>query len=144
MDLLDPQLRRHYTETLIEVILPGDCFEICATEGTRKVCLPPSLEPFFWVITPCNPRSIPLSLAENNKRYDLFLLAAQAQANPPNGVACFEAMGRGADGQWSEKSVAFVGMAEEKAIALAMRYEQNAVFRVSPNGVALVGVLKKV
>ena len=144
MDVLDPQLRRHYSETLIEVFLPEQCFAVCANAGPGTVILPPSLEPFFWVITPCNPRSIPLSLAENNERYDAFWQEAQAQTKTPSGVRCFEAIGRGTDGKWSEKSVAFVGLEEKKAIALGMRHEQNAIFRVSPNGVALVGVLKKV
>jgi hypothetical protein len=57
---------------------------------------------------------------------------------------CFEAVGRSADGSWSEKSVAFVGLTEEAAVALAMRHEQNAIFGVSANGVVLVGGLKKV
>jgi hypothetical protein len=142
MDFLDPELRRHYAETLIEVFLPEECFSVCANAGPGTVYLPPSLEPFFWVITPCNPRSVPLSPAENKVRYDNFWQEAQAQI--PSGVRCFEAIGRGADGKWSEKSVAFVGLAEKAAIALAVRHEQNAIYRVSTNGVALVGVLKKV
>ena len=140
MDFLDPELRRHYAETLIEVFLPEECFSVCANAEPGTVCLPTRLEPYFWVITPCNPRSVPLSPAENKVRYNSFWKEAQA----PNGVRCFEAVGRGADGKWSEKSVAFVGLAEDAAVALAMRHEQNAIYRVSANGVALVGVLKKV
>jgi hypothetical protein len=87
------------------------------------------------VITAWNPRSQTLSAAENQAR-NLEL----EQLLEARGARIFEAEGRSPDRTWREASFAVVGLAESEIEELALRFEQNAVFRISDLGVEVVPI----
>lgn len=144
MGKLSPALMELYQKTIIEVHLKEGDFVASPAPGVGSLVLPPALQPFFWVITPCNPESKLLSEAENQARFQSFWSEAQARSKRPGGVPCFRAVGRSEDSIWQEQSVAFVGLDQAAAVALAISHEQNALFWVGPTGVRIVGALKAV
>jgi hypothetical protein len=73
-------------------------------------------------ITACNPRSKPLSKAENKARHRELLNELEA-----NHYQYFHGYGASETSDWEpEKSVLIVGINYETALDLARRYDQNA------------------
>jgi hypothetical protein len=144
MAKLSPELLDLYRKTVIEVYLKDGTFMASADPSVESLVLPPPLQPYFWVITPCNPESKRLSSAENQARFQSFWSEAQARSERPGGVSCFRAVGRSTEGAWREQSVAFVGLDQDAAVALAISHEQNALFWVGEAGARIVSALKAV
>jgi hypothetical protein len=129
--LVIPELLDAYGSTLIEVKLPAFTWSVDPRE--EGVAPPAELAPEAWVITACNPRSQVLSEAENQVRNRELRQLLEAR-----GVRIFEAEGRSVDGSWREASFAVVGLKASEIEALAMHFDQNAVFRISDLGVEVV------
>lgn len=138
MPTLPADLLAAYNTAIIDVVLPHGNFVVSAGVSAGEIELPVLLQPLFWVITPCNPRSKKVSARTNTQRFEAFWSEACEQNE--RDVSCFQAVGRSPDGTWSEDSVAFVGMSELEALTLARNHEQNAVYCVSPSGVHVVVV----
>jgi len=73
-------------------------------------------------LTACNPRSTPLA-PERNAQRQRMLLAALARL----GIACVPGVGEDAQQRWpSERSVLAIGLARDRASALAASFGQYA------------------
>ncbi len=93
--------------------------------------LPAALAPFAWVITAYNPGARVLPAEENRRRHEELVAAVCAWV-------CWPAVGRDAEGGWQEASVAVVGAPERELLAIARRFEQDAVYRLAGEGVEIV------
>ena len=75
------------------------------------------------LVTPCNPRSRPLTVSENSRRHDEFRAELDALR-----VRSAPAVGRDPDGQWDdERGFLLLDPAEGLAVFLALEWEQNAI-----------------
>lgn len=98
-----------------------------------------------WVLTAWNPRSKPLSLAENLERNQSLMFELQ------KGPSKFHLVRASSlSGNWHEDSFAIWGPAthlaaevEQLVLALAGKFEQNAVFKFEGNLQTLVPILVK-
>ena len=97
----------------------------------------PFAESHAWIMTAYNPRSRPLSEAENQERHRA--MGAQLDAL---GVTYYVATGyEPAHAGWTEAGYVALGLAEAEAVRLAIEWEQNALFLWEPTQWTLFGVL---
>jgi hypothetical protein len=90
-----------------------------------------------WVLTACNPRSIPLTEVDNAQRH-----AQLGRELAERGIHRLEATGYDqVDPSWREPGYCLPGVDEALVMDLARRWEQNAVFLWTPTTWAVVGVL---
>jgi len=97
-----------------------------------------------WIVTAENPRSIQLDSDRNAARMselDRMLSDAGASVVPCVGVGQPSSPG---SAQWSESSRLVLHLLEDKVIALALRFEQWAVFRWTPAELEVIGVLAEI
>ena len=123
MDRARKNLEAAYRAAWVEIELPSGPVQFPPVAVGRLPSLPPELEPWGSVITACNPRSVPLSPGENEARQE-----ALAAALTDLGVPVFPALGRDEGSTWTEPSFAVVAPPRAELIALARRFEQNAVY----------------
>ena len=117
-----------YRATRVVVSLPaGDV--VLAAADEPAVPLPAVLRPAAWILTAWNPWSQETAPAENARLNRA--LQAELEALP---VTFWPAVGRARSGEWCEESFAVVGLTEAKALALGRRFEQNAIFVATEDG----------
>ena len=125
---LDADLLEAYRATRVVVSLPeGDVVLAAADEPAAP--LPPALRPTAWILTAWNPWSQETSPSENARRN--HALEAALHALP---VTFWPAVGRSRTGEWWEASFAVVGLTAATAQALGQRFEQNAIFEATEDG----------
>jgi hypothetical protein len=118
-----------YHATTIELMLPGRA-PLCLTPGPQvpqDVALP------FVVLTAWNPASHPRPASVNEKDQARLECVLQSRRLPT-----VRAVGRSADGAWSEPSVAVWGLDVAEAIGLGAAFGQHAIFAVTEEGVAVL------
>jgi hypothetical protein len=145
MPELTPKLLAAYRATWIDVDLPLETFTVPPADQGKALDLPEELQPWFVVITAFNPGSEALTDDENQARHAELWGLVRSHAELWNvvrsvGDDCFQAVGRSEDGSWREESVAIVGVEEKRALALAQRFGQLAVFCVDEKGCEVVQV----
>ena len=129
-----------YAETLVEVSLPDGAQAILRradVSANDSLVWPynPNIE--AWIITACNPRSVLLDEQVNAERHDQ-LRGQIVEA----GFVPYDTVGRDANSDWLEPGFLVVGEVGEFIWNLALAWEQNAVFRWTPDALAIVGVLQ--
>ena len=90
-----------------------------------------------WILTACNPRSVPLSESDNLARHRLLgrdLEAIGATFVPADG---YDPEQQG----WAEPGYCVMGITQVWVNSLARRWEQNAVFHWTPQSWAVVGAM---
>ena len=117
------ELHQAYEETVIELFMTEDLLQNFGWEQ-------------YFLITAWNPFSKKLSFAENQER-NLSLGRDLLQS----GASVTKALGRSVDWEWVEESFAVKNINLENVIRLAKKYEQNAIFEVSPNGRKIISCL---
>jgi hypothetical protein len=90
-----------------------------------------------WIMTAYNPRSHPLSAAENHERH----LAMGAQLDALRATYYLATGYEPAHAGWTEAGYVALGLAEAEAVRLAIDWEQNALFLWEPTRWTLFGVL---
>ena len=123
MDRARKKLEAAYRAAWVEIELPSGRVVLPPVAAGLLRALPSALEPWGAVITAWNPRSVPLTPKENEARQE-----ALAAALDDLGVPVFPALGRDAGSTWTEPSFAVVAPPRAELIALARRFEQNAVY----------------
>jgi hypothetical protein len=89
-----------------------------------------------YLLTAYNPRGENLSLEENEHR--LSELAAYLRTEL---IASVPSLGASADGSWSEPGFALLDLDEVRALTLARRFEQAAIYAWSAARLEVVGAL---
>jgi hypothetical protein len=105
---------------VIEVELGGGVLELASEFAKRLGCR-------CHVVTAHNPRA-QLATAAQNDVADRRLARWSSQ----RAVEHHRAIGRSADGSWSESGYCIVGLERAAALDLGQRFEQLAIFEVSP------------
>lgn len=125
-----------YLTTIVDVRLPDGVIEVEQTDEPVTDSFPFEGHE-AWIITACNPRSVPLLEAENASRHaSLGLRLAELKAT------AFESEGRDPhDGSWSEIGYCVLGLNFATIHALAEEFDQNAVYRWTPDVFETIGVV---
>lgn len=125
---IPPKLQAKYGETVVEIFLDGKTL-------THQE-LYESWKSDFYMITASNPFSQLLDNKENEKRnqilYDLL---------SPDHSQILGAIGRSPDGSWAEKGWVVISDSERDLVALAQKFEQNAIFKFSTTGKEIISCL---
>lgn len=90
----------------------------------------------YFVITAWNPFSEQLSLDENRRRnseLEKDLLAVRGEL--------LKAIGRSNDWRWFEESFAVRNMSLSEIVEVAKKYQQNAIFHITPEGRRVISCL---
>jgi hypothetical protein len=133
----DGRLWRWYAQTEVRIGLPGQPGLTLRTADPGTTGRWPLAESHAWVLTACNPRSVPLAEDDNLDRHEE--LGRQLEGY---GIPLVEAHGYAAeDPQWMEPGYLVPGLSEVKARALALRWEQNAVYLWTPAAWSIIGIL---
>lgn len=118
-----------YRSAVVEISLPdGRTVCIAADKGP-----PDDLSVPFVVLTAWNPAS--RRRAEWVNAVDQELLEGVIAAR---GCSALAAVGRAADGSWSERSVAVWGLPTRDALRLGSDFGQNAIFAVTRAGIEVL------
>ena len=127
-DHISSELTEKYDETVVEIFLeeralnPAELFEIWKSS--------------FYMITAANPFSRRLSEIENdNRNQQLFNLLS------PTHPEILSGLGRSPDGSWVEKGWVVRSGNQDELVALARKFEQNAIFKFSSNGKKVIDCL---
>lgn len=89
-----------------------------------------------WILTAWNPRSVELPTEVNHERQaELTLLISEASHLSQ------ECLGFDPAGEWAEESCLVVDASRDEVVGWARRFEQNAVFRWTPQAWEVIGVL---
>lgn len=92
-----------------------------------------------WILTACNPRSEPLADDVNSERHRALGDQLSTLGYPFLQTVGFDPDDDGT--QWSEPGYAVLGIPADQLISLARSWEQNAVYKWSPDHWDLIGVL---
>lgn len=138
----EPSMFDLYASSVVEVALHhGDILVVpdgVEPLGDGFVSVPsPFRGDCGWVITAWNPRSTAeLSLEQNRERnHELYRLLGEV------GASVVDAVGRSRSGDVAEESFYCTGLGRGIVLGLADKYEQNAVFHLDADRIAVVGVL---
>jgi hypothetical protein len=127
-------LREAYLGSVVEIDLDRCRFVVeAAVDGHVEGPFPDDVE-VVHVITAWNPRSDPLPVELNAARQRRL----RAVASTLHARWIVEAVGRSADGSWSEDSLAIADADEAAILDLARRFEQHAVYAWTPRERAVV------
>ena len=134
----DGRLWRWYAQTEVRISLAGDhAFTVAPAPAGTVGRWPWGDAPEVWILTACNPRSVPLCDADNRARH--VALGNELKARS---VLHVEAIGYDPDDPgWSELGYCVLGLPESHAVAISRRWEQNAAFSWTPQAWSIVGVL---
>ena len=127
-DRISRELTEKYDYTVVEISLEG------------RTLNPDKLYEYwksdFYMITAANPFSQLLSEIENDNRNQLlFNLLSPSHPEILNGL------GRSPDGSWVEKGWVVRSSNQNEMVALAQKFEQNAIFKFSSSGKEVIGCL---
>jgi hypothetical protein len=128
-DLLDPNLVKKYNKTVVEIYWDSRILSYQEYFNFTGEA--------FYMITAANPFSNELSNDQNdalNERLKLELLNLNLEILP--------GIGRDSESAWFEKGWVVRGLPESDLIALAQKYEQNAIFRFDANGQHVINCRK--
>jgi hypothetical protein len=126
-----------YLTTVIEVTLPDGTQRTLEQTPEQTSQEWPFAEPVAWILTACNPRSEVLSPEVNAERH-----ADMGSTINALGLVAYPNVGYDPDDPtWNEVGYTIVGSDESTVCDIARQWEQNAIFRWSPDGFELVGVL---
>jgi hypothetical protein len=121
-----------YLRTIVDIeISPGESLRIHPADavGTWPDALPSPL----YILTAWNPGADPLPIVVNRERQRS--LEGELAVS---GVEMWRAIGRDPDSDYFEEGAAIHGIAEDRVIAAARRYDQDAIFSWSPRAWATV------
>lgn len=126
-----------YLRTVIDIELPGGGVRRLEQIAPTSDQDWPFDETHAWIMTACNPRSIPLSADENAQRHSDFSRAMSARGirHVPNVGTDPE------DESWREAGYTVFGIDEAEAAQWARDLEQNAIYGWWPDRFELIGVL---
>lgn len=127
-DRISRELTEKYDDTVVEIFLEG------------RTLSPDELYEYwksdFYMITTANPFSRQLSEIENdNLNQLLFNLLS------PSHPEILSGLGRSFDGSWVEKGWVVRSSNQSEMVALAQKFEQNAIFRFSSSGKEVIDCL---
>lgn len=123
-----PELLEIYSQTIVEIVLDEkvishqELFEIWKCD--------------FYMITAANPYSQLLTEEENQVRNRALREELDAFSN-----LILPGLGRDPSSAWNEPGWVLVATNESELIALAKKYQQNAIFRFSEKGKQVVSCL---
>jgi len=127
-DRISKELSEKYDDTVIEIsfkgrtLNPDELYEMWKSD--------------FYMITAANPFSRLLSEIENDKRNQL-LYNLLSQKHPE----ILSALGRSPDGSWVERGWVVRSSNQSEMVAVAQKFEQNAIFRFSSRGKEVIDSL---
>lgn len=127
-DRISKELTEKYAETIVEISFDGRTLSPAELYENWKSD--------FYMITAANPFSQLLSENENNKRNQLLYNLLS-----PEHPEILSALGRSPDGSWVEKGWVVRSNNQNKIVALAQKFEQNAIFRFSSRGKKVIDCL---
>lgn len=124
-----------FQRTTITLDLGGRRLGVTPADDDRVGDFPPGVSGPIHVLTAWNPQGIEAPLAANraaNERLAVELADLPARVWPT--------VGTGEDGSWSEEGFSIAGLTRAEALALAIRYDQRAIFEWTnePGGFRLV------
>jgi hypothetical protein len=125
---ISSELAGKYEETVVEiffndaVVSPDKLFEVWKSD--------------FYMITAANSFSQILSEIENEERNQLLFNLLQ-----PEHPEILSGLGRSPDGNWAEKGWVVRSSNQGEIIALAKKFEQNAIFKFSSSGKEVINCL---
>ena len=127
-DRISRELTEKYEDTVVEIFLEG------------RTLNPDELYEYwksdFYMITAANPFSRLHSEIENDNRNQLlFNLLSPSQPEILSGL------GRSPNGSWVEKGWVVRSGNQSEMVALAQKFEQNAIFRFSSSGREVIACL---
>jgi hypothetical protein len=133
----ESDLWRFYIDTVVDVWLDdGRELSIVQTPDGGGDEWPFDVEQ-VWIITACNPRSVPLRDEENANRHQKM-----GEQIAELGYRSLETVGFDPkDRSWSEQGYALLGISEDEVISLARSWDQNAVYKWAPDHWEVIGVL---
>jgi len=120
-DRISGELTEKYIDTVVEISLDGRTLNPDELYENWKSD--------FYMITAANPFSRLLSEFENNNRNQLLYNLLS-----PEHPEILSALGRSPDGSWVEKGWVVKSSNQNEMVALAQKFEQNAIFRFSSRG----------
>jgi hypothetical protein len=127
-DRISRKLSEKYDDTVVEIFLEG------------RALNPDELYEYwksdFYMITGANPFSRLLSEIENDNRNQLLFNLLS-----PNHPEILSGLGRSPDGSWVEKGWVVRSSNQNEMVALAQKFEQNAIFRFSLSGKEVIDCL---
>jgi len=127
-DPLSRELEKKYEDTIVEIFLDDrtlnyqELFELWQSD--------------FYMITAANPFSQRLSDDENEKRNKLLFDSLCLDHSQ-----ILSAIGRSPDGGWKEEGWIVIADNESHLVALAQKFEQNAIFKFSSIGKEIINCL---
>ena len=127
-DRISRELNEKYDDTVVEISLEG------------RTLNPDELYEYwksdFYMITAANPFSRLLSEIENENRNQLLYNLLS-----PEYSEILSALGRSPDGSWVEKGWVVRSSNQNEMVALAQKFEQNAIFKFSSSGKEVIDCL---
>lgn len=131
---MSDHLRDAYNSAVIDIASAQGVVTTVPVQGPpqRLIDLPDGAA-HVHIITACNPRSERLPRGDNedrNRSLEQDLDAA--------GLAHRPAVGRSRDSSWAEPSFAVLDADEAVVLALAERWEQHAIYRITATDVTVV------
>lgn len=134
---MSEELWAAYLATVIDVTLPDGRVRRLEQQAGAAPQDWPFAEDAAWIMTACNPRSVPLAPEVNAARHEELgrQIAALGLTALPN--VGFDPL----DPAWNEPGYTIPGIDEASVRELALAWEQNAVFGWWPERWEIVGVL---
>lgn len=127
-DRISRELTERYDDTVVEISLEG------------RTLNPDELYEYwksdFYMITAANPFSQLLSENENDNRNQLLFNLLS-----PSHPEILSGLGRSPDGSWVEKGWVVRSGNQSEMVAIAQKFEQNAIFRFSSSGKEVIDCL---
>ena len=127
-DRIPRELSEKYDETVVEISLEGRTLN--PDELYEK------WKSDFYMITAANPFSRQLSEIENDDRNQLLFNLLS-----PSHPEILSGLGRNPDGGWVEKGWVVRSSNQSEMVAVAQKFEQNAIFRFSSRGKEVIDCL---